>query len=905
MLSELWSDLRYRARALLQRGAMEQELDAELQFHIEKEAAKYARLGFSQDEALRRARLAFGGVDRAKEESRDSRGTLWLDRLRQDVRYAARSFVHRPAFTLAVVLTLAIGIGANTTVFTLLDALLLRPLPVSHPEQLITIGDPRKVHSGWHGSPMVDYVSYPVYENLRDANHVLSGLYAAGEAGLAVVAQGGSADRPEHPRGRFVSGNFFSVLGVSAFVGRTIVAGDDAEGRAPLAVISHGYWQRRFGGERSVLGSTMLVSGVPVTIIGITPPGFTGDIVGELTDIWVPMMLVPMLDRRENRLTDRGASWLQMMGRLAPGISLARARAEVTTIELRDIRQRLSALELADFNHDLESDPIRVEPGARGFSAQRGQYESALLVLMAAVGLVVLVVCANVSNLMLSRAVGRAREMTVRMTLGAGRRRLIGQLMTESALLGAVSAALGLLVTSWATRMLLAMVADGDAPITLDVRPDWRILAFTAGITLLCVAGVGLVPAFRATRVDLATALRAQGRSLLGSRGRLGRVLVVAQIALSMMLLVGVGLLVRSARELLHADLGLDRERLLVAHVAASRSQYTGARLQGFRERVADAADRVPGVAAASYTQEGLFSGGESLGHVDIPGVVTRADSQSAIKYDRVGPNYFRTLGASLLRGRDFEPNDAEPGMNAAVIDQTMAKAYFPRADAIGRTVTIDSVAYSIVGVVRDVQEESVRGTPVRRMYLSQSEPSTKPLGFELVVRVDGHPVQFVAPLRQALQGSAGSVPVTIAPLDDRIRQSLSQDLLLTQVTAFFGIVALLLAAIGLYGVTAYSTSQRTSEFGLRIALGAEPGSVGRIVAREALGLAVFGVLIGVPAGVAATQLIRTLTFGVSSIDPPSLSVAIVVLIATALVASLAPALRAARVAPIEALRAE
>ena len=905
MLSELWSDLRYRARALMHRGTMDHELNAEVQFHIEKEAEKYERLGLPRHEALRRARIAFGGVERAKEESRDRRGTLWLERLRQDVRYAARSLVHQPAFTLGVVLTLSIGIGANTTVFTLLDALLLRPLPVGHPEQLVTIGNPRSVHSGWHGSPMVDYVSYPVYTHVRDANHVLSGVYAAGDAGISVVAQGGSADEPEHPGGRFVSGNFFSLLGVPAYIGRTIVNDDDAAGQAPVAVISYGYWQRRFGGERSVLGSTMLIGHVPVTIVGITPPGFTGDIVGENADLWLPIALQPVLDPRNDRLGDRRASWLQMMGRLAPGVTLEQARAEITTIELRDIRQHLTALEVADLNHDLESDPLRVEPGARGFSEQRGVYESALLVLMAAVGLVVLVVCANVSNLMLSRAVARAREMTVRMTLGAGRARLVAQLMTESTMLGVVSGALGLLITAWATRSFLAMVALAGPPIALDVRPDWRVLVFTGGITLLCVAGVGLVPAFRATQLDLATALRAQGRSLLGSRTRVGKVLVVTQIALSTTLLVGVGLLVRSARELLRADLGLDRDRLLIAHVAAGRSQYAGARLQAFREQMSQAAGRVPGVVATSYSQEGLFSGGESLGHVDIPGVVTKADSQAAVNYDRVGPRYFRVLGATLLRGRDFEPRDAEPGANAAIIDQTMAKKYFPQSDAIGRTVTLDSVTYSIVGVVRDVQEENVRGAPVRRIYLSQPEPGNKPAGFELVVRVGDDPVQYVASLRQSLRAAAGSIPVSVAPLDDRIRQSLTQDLLLTRVTAFFGIVALLLAAIGLYGVTAYATSQRTSEFGLRIALGAEPGAVGRIVAREALRLALLGVLIGVPAGVAATQLIKAQTFGVGSIDLLSLSAAVIVLIATALIAALGPALRASRVAPIEALRAE
>jgi predicted permease len=905
MLSELWSDLRYRVRALVQRDAVEHELDAELQFHIEKEAEKYERSGLSRAESLRRARIAFGGVERVKEESRDRRGTRWLERRRQDIRYSLRSLRHQPTFAAGVVLTLAIGIGANTTVFTLVDALLLRPLPVPHAEQLVTIGDPHKVHSGWHGSPMVDYVSYPVFANVRDANRVLSGLYATGDAGVAITMPGGSAAEAEHPNARFASGDFFSVLEIPAFVGRTFGASDDDAGRPGVAVISYGYWQRRFGGARSVLGATLLIGGIPVTIVGITPPGFTGDIVGENTDLWLPIALQPALDPRDDRLTNRGASWLLMMGRLAPGVSLEQARAALTAIELRDIRAHLSGLALTEFDHDVETDPIHVERGALGFSAHRGTYEPALLVLMAAVGVVVLVVCANVSNLMLSRAAARVREMTVRMTLGAGRARLVAQLMTESAILAILSGVLGLLATRWATQAVIAAVAVGGAPVVIDARPDWRVLAFTAGIVLLCVGGVGVLPALRATRVDLATALRGQGRSLLGARTRLGKGLVVAQIALSMTLLVAVGLLVRSARELLRADLGLDRDRLLVAHVAAGRGQYLGARLQAFRTQMAEAAARVPGVLSAAYTQEGIFSGGESLGHVDIPGVVARSDSQAAVNFDRVGPGYFRVLGATLLRGRDFEPRDAEPGMNVAIVDQTMAKAYFPHADALGRSLRLEDTSYTIVGVVRDVEEEDVRGSPVRRVYLSQPEPEARPLSFELVVRVEAEPVRYVAALRQALSAAAGNIPVSVAPLDDRIRQSLSQDLLLMRVTAFFGVVALLLAAIGLYGVTAYAGSQRVGEFGLRIALGAEPGAVARIVAREALGIAALGVSLGVPAGIAAAQLIRAQTFGVATIDPPSLVVAVIVLMATALAASVAPALRAARVTPVEALRSD
>lgn len=825
-----------------------------------------------------------------------------LEHLVQDIRYAARSLRKQPAFALTVLLTLAIGIGANTTVFTLLDALVLRPLPVPHAEQLVTIGDPAKVHWSWHGSPMVDYVSYPLYTDLRDASHTLSGLYASGEPGeLSVVADGGAADQPEHPAARYVTPNFFSVLALPPHLGRTF----NESGSDPVAVISDGYWKRRFGAERSALGATLTINRVPVTIVGIAPPGFTGDIVGENTDLWLPIALQPLLEPRENKLLDRAASWLVMMGRLAPGITLAEARAELGQLELRSIRARLSGFDLADFNHDVLTDPVRVESAARGFSAQRQAYRETLYVLMAAVALVVLVVCTNVSNLVLARALTRVKELNVRMALGAGRRRLVAQLMTESALLGGAGAALGLLVAAWGTQGMLAIGRAQAGEMQLDLDPDARIIAFTLVSAVLCVVGFGLFPAFRATRLDLATALRGQGRSLVGRRSRARRALVVAQMALSMLLLVGSGLLVRSIGRLLRADLGLDRDHILLVHVASSKSEYTGARLQALRLEAARRAGAVPGVVAVSYSMEGIFSGGTSLGHVDIPGVVTKTDERAGIKYDMVGPNYLDALGARLLRGRDFSLHDADANVNSAVIDETMAKAYFPRGDEIGRTVVLDSVSYTIVGVVRDVQEDGVRGAPVRRMYLSQAPASDKPLSFELIVRVAREPAQYVASLRDALRAAVGPIPVGIVPLSERVKQSVSQDLLVTQVSVFFGIITLALAALGLYGVIAYSTKQRTSEFGLRAALGAQPASVAGMILHEGVTLAVAGIALGLPAGLAAARLIRARLFGVGTVDVPSLTGAIAVLISATLIASYLPARRAARVSPIEALRSE
>ncbi|MFL5615203.1 MAG: ADOP family duplicated permease [Gemmatimonadaceae bacterium] len=911
MLTELLSDLRYRLRALFSRASVEQELDNELRFHIEREAEKYERQGMRHEAALRRARLEFGGVEQMKEASRDMRGTARLESIGRDLRYATRSLRSRPAFTLTVIATLALGIGANTAIFTLVDALVLRPLPVPHPEQLVIVSDPAAVNQGWVGSPLTDYVSFLLYRDVRARNTVLTDVYANGDADdLDVTIGAGSDATAEHPAARLVTGNFFSVLGVPAYVGRTFTAAEDeTPGQDPVAVITYDYWQRRFSGSRAAIGSIMRVNDVAVTVIGVTPPGFRGDIVGQAIDFWLPMMMQPAIQPRMQLLNDRAWSWLVMMGRLKPGVTLEQARAQLTAVEANAVREHVTGRLLSQFDNDLKEAPVQVVSGARGFSERRAEYGKALWVLMAAVGLVILVVCANVSSLMLARTVARGREMTVRMTLGAGRGRLIQQLLVESALLAMVSSVLGFGAATWGTRVLLATVSASN-PIAIDTTPDARVLAFTASITLACVLIFGLLPGFRATRVDLATSLRSQGRSLMGAArvGRIpfGRALVVAQIALSTLLLIGGGLLVRSMQQLLHSDIGVDRDHLVAVRVRTERSQYLGKRLGQLRRDLVQRIGRVPGVDAVAFADHGLFSGGKSTGHVNVSGFVPQADSERAVSIDRVGPNFFHAIGARVIRGRDIEPRDLENAPHATVINETMAKRYFGARDPLGATVTLDSVVYGIVGVVRDFQSSNVRDKPVRQMYVPFSDPKDGSTGrAKLSVHVRGDPSSVVSPIRRAVEEIDPTLPVSVDPVNDLVRGTVSEDVLLVQVTTFFCLVTLVLAALGLYGVTAYSTSQRTSEFGLRAALGAEPGDVTRIVLGEAVRVAIVGVLIGLPAGLVVTRLIRRQLFGVGTIDVPSLTIAIVVLVATAVVASYLPARRAAKVGPLEALRLE
>jgi len=468
--------------------------------------------------------------------------------------------------------------------------------------------------------------------------------------------------------------------------------------------------------------------------------------------------------------------------------------------------------------------------------------------------------------------------------------------------IGVVAAALGLLASAWGTSALLSLA---DSVTFLDVHADPRVLAFTAGVTVLSVLLFGLTPAVHATRLDAATTLRAQGRGLVGVRGRLGKSLVAAQIALSTLLLVGAGLLVQSARRLLNADLGFDRDHVIAVNIHLGNTNYVGDRLQQYREALERQAMQVPGVVATSYTHNGLLGRGLSLVNIEIPGVVARSDAESSIFASLVGAGYVKATGATLLSGRDFDGSDERPGVHHAIINATMARAHFTNRDPLGQLITVDSVVYTVIGVVRDLKERDVRSAPARDIYLAQSAGEHMGPAFQLIVRTSGDPARALQPLREALRRVDAGVPFELEPVTQRLRASVHESLLLTNMTLAFGLVTLLVAALGLYGVTSYATTRRTSEFGLRMALGASPASVTGMVVREALTLTVVGIAIGLPVGVGTARLIRSQLFGVGAVEPASLSIAVVMLVLTALLASWVPARRAAAAAPVDALKVD
>ncbi len=900
---------------------VEHAVDDELAFHLEMRARQLMQQGWPEERAREEARRQFGDVAGVRsacvaldhETERHNRRSDMLGDLRQDVTYGARTLRRSALSSIVVVLTLALGIGANTSIFTLVDAVLLRPLPVPHPEQLVKIGDDARLGgTSFSSAPRGDCFSWPLFQAIAAQPGLTSGLYAEGTPGRLDLAAADGGE-PEHPRGRMVSGSFFSVLGVPALRGRTFDAREDAAGGgSPVTVISYGWWQRRFHGDPDIIGRSVTLNNTALTIIGVTPPWFEGDIIGTANDLWIPVTEAPQIRAHQPLLDNRGAYWLTMMGRLAPAVTLARAAAGYDALIRQDIRdhQPGGADLVAKQVRNLK---FRIESGARGYSRVRGLYYQPLITLMIGVGLLMLIVCANVANLLMARAVARGREMSVRQALGAGRTRLLRQLLTESLLLGTAGAAAGLLLSYWGSRALLALAADGTA-IPLHLGLDAAVVGFTALLAVAAVLLFGLVPALRGSSVDLGAALRGHARAVtgvLGGRGSrvpLGRILIAVQVALSLVLLLGAGLLVRSLLGVENADTGIDRDHLLIAEVNVRGAGYTGDRLMNYAKDLDARLAALPGVTAASFSENGIFSGTESSTNLEFPGYTVVDASDTNLLYDETGPGYFTATGAHLLDGRDFTASDVEHAERVMIVNESMARHYWPGSSAVGRTVTYnDTIPVRIVGVVADIRDHDLVSAPQPRFYVPWlqrqfGDPSN--IRFEL--RAAGNPAALSNAVRRELRAEDSAVPISsIDPLTELMRYSIREQRLLTRLAAGFGVMALLLAAIGLYGVMTYAVSRRTGEIGLRGALGASRADLLGMVLADAMKVVGIGVVLGVPAALAATRLLRSQLHGIGTMDPVALGISLSVLMGTAFLASLLPALRASRVAPIVALSQE
>jgi predicted permease len=847
-----------------------------------------------------------------------TRRTHFLEEFRQDLGFGLRTLGRNPGFTAIIVVTLALGIGANTAIFTLIDAVLLRTLPVPNAGQLVAVGNPTRVNSASLGTPGADLFSYPLYKDLRADNPYVTGLLADGRTGRLdiVVDRATPGQEAEHASGRLVSGNYFSLLGVPPASGRMLSDDDErVAGGAPVVVISYAYWQRRFAGDPGAVNKTITVNGAPYTIIGVAREGFSGIIVGAATDIWIPLSMQAQIMAGRHWLDDRAASWLLLMGRLTPGTSLEKAATGFAQLA----RRALSAPVYASGPAQLTSDQVKafkipVASGATGLSRVRADFRTPLFTLMAGVGLLLLIVCANVANLLLARSVARDREIGLRLALGADRGRLVRQLLTESTALGLGGALLGLGVAWWASRLLLRMAASGPIHVGVDIP----VLVFTGVIALFTVVLFGLAPALRATRIDLATTMRSSARAIggtgsstHGSRLPFGRMLIASQVALSLLLLVGAGLLVRSLQRVEGADPGLDRAHLLIANLDPDPRRYSAVRMAALQRALVERVSRVPGVAAVSLSENGIFSGTESATTLQIEGFTASSPTDTVVAYDQVGPAYFRTIGARVLAGREFEASDNEQAAPVAVVNETMARFYFggPQA-AIGKMLRFGPDVLPIVGVVADAKDHDLTSPPVRRMYSSYFHSPVPVLGApgstRLEVRTTGEPIRSRQAVRAAIAAEDPDLRIIgVDPLSLLMAGSLAQEHLVTRLALAFGIVALLLSAVGLYGVMSYTVARRTGEIGLRVALGAQRGDVVRLVFGEAFLLVGIGTVIGLPLALGATRFLRSQLHGMSAIDPVSIGVAVAVLTVSAVLAVGVPVWRAARVAPLVALRRE
>ena len=899
-----------RLQSLLLRHRNAQQLDEEIQFHLEQQIAENLGAGMSRDEARYAARRTFGNPTVLKEETRDAWGWIAVEQIAKDLRYGLRMLGKNVGFSAVAMVTLALGIGANTAIFTVINAVMLRALPVKHPEELVTVGNPARVHSWGTGTPRTDVFSYPLYRELQDNNRVFSSLLASSNLGnLRIATDGG----PETASGRLVTENYFETLGVEALLGRTFTTDEGrTPGSAPVLVISYGYWQRRFSADASVIGRKIRLNNYPFTIIGVAPPGFFGAVVGDRPDLWAPMMMQPQLLPGRNFLESVNDAALLLIGRLKPGVTIEQARTNVNEVVKQALTVTLNARMSSDDRKAMQDAKIAVEvlPGSRGLSRLRQEFSTPLLLLLGMVALVLLVACVNVANLMLARSEARRQEIAVRVAMGAGPGRIVRQLLTESALVGLIGGALGLLLAQWGSAVLVSLANTSDrtsSPLALGL--DWRVLGFTGGICLSAAIVFGLAPALRFVNLRPGGALKQGGRAETGPKSSFERFLLSAQIALGALVLMTAGLLVRSLGNLQEVDLGYSRDRLLLARVDILESGYQGAAIQNMTRELLDRLAALPGVRSVTVSSNGLFSGDESSDAILVDGMANQQGNVTAD--DEVGPSYFSAIGDPIVLGREITSEDFARGARVAVVNETFAKFYFGERNPIGHKITVQDSqhpeTFEIVGVARDVHDHSVRDAVRRRMYAPLTGASFDDLGaYNFEIRAVGDSQLLVNSIRTTIRNLNPNLVVDhIKTASELVTDTLTSQLLVAELSTFFGGLVLLLVCVGLYGSMTYSVARRTREIGVRVALGAPREGLIWMVTREACIELAIGVPIGIAAAVAATRLFEVMLFGLSKADPLSMASAILALAGVCLAAAIFPVRRAMRVDPVVALRHE
>ena len=879
-LTHLWRRFLHYVR----RDRFDRELEEEIRFHLEMKAEEYVAAGMTPEEALRAAGRQFGNETRMREMSRETWGFAMLDTLLQDIRFGARALAKHRGFTAVAVLTLALGIGANTAIFSVVNAVLLRPLPYENSHELVQI---------WGTQPQLDTapMSPANFLDWREQNRVFE--HVAAYTGQNFNLSG--VDEPERIRATRVSADLFELLRVRPTLGRAFLPEEDQYGDHRVVILSHALWQRRFGANPAILGKTLTLNDQSYVVVGVMPPDFSFP--GTTTEMWTPIAFSP------GERGTRNTNYISVIARLKPGVTLEQARSEMEALARRQQEQYPEAntgigVKLISYKEQVV-----------------GNTRPILLLLLGAVGFVLLIACANVANLLLARAAGRRKEMALRSALGAGRRRLIRQLLTESVLLTLVGGGLGILLALWGINLLVAL-QPANIPRLAELRIDRGVLLFASALSLVTGIAFGLAPALQATKLDLNDALKEGGKDTRGGGGRqrVRSILIVSEIALSFVLLIGAGLMIKSFWRLMQVDPGFNPENTLTMVVTLPTTRYAEpGRQVAFFQQAVERVSNLPGVGAAGVTTDIPLFGGNSTGF-NVEGRPPYAPGQRPlVEYRSVSPGYFQAMGIPLLRGRTFSEQDRGDAPGVVIINETLARRYFPGEDPLGRRLGFSGPTdwREIVGVARDTRnyglDEEVK--PEAYMPYTQSAPSYLAgsiSGMILVVRTASDPQNMSAPVKREVQGLDSNLPVyNIKTMEQHLAESIAQRRFNMLLLAVFAGVAVLLAAVGLYGVMSYMVSQRTHEIGLRMALGAQARDILRMAVRQGLVLIIIGIGVGLAGALALTRVMSGLLYGVGATDPATFAAIVLLLAFVSLIACYIPARRATRVDPLIALKYE
>jgi predicted permease len=908
--------LRSWFRSITHRSRLEETIEDEIRFHLEARVADLVAQGLPPQQAGRQARLELGTINTHKDNMRRSLGLRWFDDLLADLRYASRILRKNPAFTAIAVGSLALAIGANTTIFSVANELLYERLGVPNPQdlRLLMLRADRKavIHSSWgsrsklEGGYQYDSFTYPIYQQLHHDNTVLSEIFAFKDLGRANATIDGHAQVVQV---ELVSGNFYQQMDVRPALGRPIVASDDgAPGTGAVAIISDGLWARAFGRSPDVIGKTITVNMSPITVIGVNPPSFTGAKSVQISpEIFMPVSMMPLLHAESSSegpiFSNTGLFWITLMARTRPGVSDEKARAALQVSFEAAVRSTMSP-------KPAETMPTLVlSDGSHGLNFSSRQFAKPLNVLLVLTGLVLLLACANVANLMLARTLARQREMSVRLALGAGRSRILRQVITEGLLLSAIGGAFGLVIAYFGRTALPSFIFSRTWENNdLHVPFDWKIFAFTAAITLVTGVLFAALPAWAATRAEINSALKEGATTTRHRKALSGRAIVAFQVALSTLLIAGSGLFIRTLLNLNHIDPGFRADHLLLFDINPPSKAYPAPQDIAVHHQLEDAIRNVPGVDDVSITSVAFISNSTSSSSFHIEGAPKHKDSNDSSDVMNVGPDFIKVMRIPIVAGRAFTPQDAESPRAVAVITQSAARRFFPNQNPIGKRFNTDDrpdrlIWYEIIGVSGDVRYSNLRNEP-ESLHFDLYRQQHGIGGATYIVRTAISPEAITPSIRAAVQRIDKDLPlIDIRTQQEQIDSTTQQERVFASLTVGFGVLALALACVGIYGIMTYTVTQRTSEIGIRLALGAQRAGVRAMVLRESAWLTVVGVVVGLAAALALGRLVKSMLYGLSPNDPISLTGAGVLLLAIALTASWIPAARASRIEPMEALR--